>query len=56
MELSKEQLDAIEAVKGKRDPKKWDLRCKRYLAANKKTSTINTKPSVENTVKVEKTS
>ena len=24
-------LDAIEAVKGKRDPVYWDGRCKRYL-------------------------
>jgi len=35
-ELSTEMLDAIEAVKGKRNPSLWDPRCEQYLAKNKK--------------------
>ena len=35
-ELSSEMLDAIEAVKGKRNPALWDNRCKQYLENNKK--------------------
>ena len=31
MELTEEQLDAVEAVKGRRDPASWDGRCKRYM-------------------------
>jgi len=31
MALSEEQLDAIEAVKGKRNPALWDPRCQQYL-------------------------
>jgi hypothetical protein len=31
LEITEEMLDAIEAVKGKRDPVYWDGRCKRYL-------------------------
>ena len=34
-EFTEEMLDAIEAVKGRRDPNYWDGRCKRYLE-NKK--------------------
>ena len=49
MELTKEQLDAIEAVKGKRNPALWDPRCAQYMA-NK------SKPSTKNTVKVDSTS
>ena len=29
MEITEEMLDAIEAVKGSRDPKYWDPRCRR---------------------------
>ena len=36
MELSKEQLDAVEAVKGTRNPALWDPRCQQYLEQNKK--------------------
>ena len=39
IEITEEMLDAIEAVKGRRDPKYWDPRCKRYMEkqrANKK--------------------
>ncbi len=31
MSLTTEQLDAIEAVKGKRNPALWDPRCQQYL-------------------------
>ena len=37
-ELSTEILDAIEAVKGKRNPALWDARCKQYLENNKKST------------------
>ena len=30
-DLTEEQLDAIEAVKGKRNPALWDPRCQQYL-------------------------
>ena len=49
MELTKEQLDAVEAVKGKRNPALWDPRCRRYMANNPK-------PSAKSTVKVDSTS
>ena len=49
MELSKEQLDAVEAVKGKRIPGLWDARCQQYLEQNKKGTT-------KSTVKVDSTS
>ena len=29
--ITEEMLDAIEAVKGRRDPAYWDGRCKRYM-------------------------
>ena len=31
MEITEAMLDAIEAVKGKRNPAYWDNRCKRYM-------------------------
>tara|TARA_B100000459_G_C8554519_1_gene191060 strand:- start:228 stop:371 length:144 start_codon:yes stop_codon:yes gene_type:complete len=31
MEFTEKMLDAIEAVKGRRDPAYWDSRCKRYM-------------------------
>ena len=31
MEITEKMLDAIEAVKGRRDPAYWDNRCKRYM-------------------------
>ena len=49
MELTKEQLDAIEAVKGKRNPALWDPRCEQYMANKSKSSS-------KNAVKVESTS
>jgi len=38
MDLTKEQLDAVEAVKGKRNPALWDPRCEQYMATKSKTS------------------
>ena len=35
MEFTEERLDAIEAVKGRRDPAYWDPRCRRYMEKNK---------------------
>ena len=31
MEITEKMLDAIEAVKGRRDPAYWDGRCKRFM-------------------------
>ena len=31
MEITEKMLDAIEAVKGRRDPAYWDGRCRRYM-------------------------
>ena len=49
MALSKEQLDAIEAVKGSRNPGLWDPRCQQYLDSKNKSIT-------KKTVKVDSTS
>ena len=46
MELTEEQLDAVEAVKGRRDPAYWDGRCKRYMENQE-----NLKKDVKNTKK-----
>ena len=31
LEITEEMLDAIEAVKGRREANYWDNRCKRYM-------------------------
>ena len=36
LEITEEMLDAIEAVKGRRDPNYWDGRCKRYMEIQEK--------------------
>ena len=36
MEITEKMLDAIEAVKGRRDPAYWDGRCKRYMEKQEK--------------------
>ena len=36
LEITEEMLDAIEAVKGRRDPNYWDGRCKRYMETQEK--------------------
>jgi hypothetical protein len=44
MEITEEMLDAIEAVKGKRNPALWDPRCRAYMneskAPKKKTTPV----------------
>ena len=35
IEITEEMLDAIEAVKGRRDPKYWDPQCRRYMEKQK---------------------
>ena len=37
IEFTEEMLDAIEAVKGTRNPQYWDPRCKRYYNEQQKT-------------------
>jgi len=32
MELTEEQLNAVEAVKGRRDAAYWDPKCRKYYA------------------------
>ena len=36
IEITDEMLDAIEAVKGKRNPALWDPRCVQYMRNNSK--------------------
>ena len=31
IEITEEMLDAIEAVKGRREPQYWDPQCRRYM-------------------------
>ena len=38
IEITKEMLDAIEAVKGKRNPALWDPRCEQYMRNNEKST------------------
>ena len=35
IEITEEMLDAIEAVKGRREPQYWDNRCRRYMEKQK---------------------
>ena len=35
IEITEEMLDAIEVVKGRRDPNYWDPRCRRYMESQK---------------------
>jgi len=35
IEITEEMLDAIEAVKGRRDAKYWDPQCRRYMESQK---------------------
>ncbi len=36
LEITEEMLDAIEAVKGRREANYWDNRCKRYMENQQK--------------------
>ena len=46
IEVTEKMLDAIEAVKGRRDPKYWDPQCRRYMKKQQAT-----KKSVKKTEK-----
>ena len=46
LEITEEMLDAIEAVKGRRDPNYWDNNCKRYMESQQ-----NSKKDVKKTEK-----
>tara|TARA_R100001443_G_scaffold522_3_gene2136 strand:+ start:7139 stop:7291 length:153 start_codon:yes stop_codon:yes gene_type:complete len=46
LEITEEMLDAIEAVKGRREAAYWDNRCKRYMESQQ-----NCKIDVKNTKK-----
>ena len=35
IEITDEMLDAIEAVKGRREPQYWDPQCRRYMEKQK---------------------
>ena len=35
IEITEEMLDAIEAVKGRREPQYWDHQCRRYMESQK---------------------
>ena len=37
LEITEEMLDAIEAVKGRREANYWDNRCKRYMEQQQNT-------------------
>ena len=45
--ITEEMLDAIEAVKGVRDPNYWDPNCKRYLENQNKGLEKKTKDELE---------
>lgn len=47
MEVTSEMLDAIEAVKGKRNPQLWDPRCAQYMEKKSKGDTSSSKPAVK---------
>ena len=46
MEITEAMLDAIEDVKGRRDPAYWDGRCRRYMEKQE-----NLKKDVKNSKK-----
>jgi hypothetical protein len=46
MEITEKMLDAIEAVKGRRDPAYWDGRCKKYMEKQKNNQNL-TKDELE---------
>jgi len=37
LEITEEMLDAIEAVKGRREPNYWDPECRKYYESQQKT-------------------
>ena len=46
LEITEDMLDAIEAVKGRRNPNYWDPECSKYYEAQQ-----NSKKDVKNTKK-----
>ena len=46
IEFTEEMLDAIEAVKGRRDPNYWDPQCRRYMEKQKNLTNL-TKDELE---------
>ena len=46
LEITEDMLDAIEAVKGRRESQYWDPECRKYYEAQQ-----NTKKDVKNTKK-----
>tara|TARA_R100001463_G_scaffold134509_1_gene196757 strand:+ start:94 stop:279 length:186 start_codon:yes stop_codon:yes gene_type:complete len=61
MSLTEEQLDVIEAVKGRREAGLWDNRCEKYMNKQKKAKPaikkpLETKTSEEKAEKVDSTS
>jgi hypothetical protein len=44
IEITEEMLDAIEAVKGRREPQYWDHQCRRYLENEKAKAKAVKKP------------
>ena len=44
IEFTEEMLDAIEAVKGNRNPNYWDARCRRYMENTKNSKKDAKKP------------
>ena len=47
MEITEKMLDAIEAVKGRRNPAYWDARCRRYMENQEKNLPNMTKAELE---------
>ena len=41
IEITEEMLDAIEAVKGRREPQYWDHQCRRYMEKQKKLNNLS---------------
>jgi|TARA_Y100000052_G_scaffold22369_1_gene23122 hypothetical protein len=44
IKITEEMLDAIEAVKGRREPNYWDPQCRRYMEKQKPKSKAVKKP------------
>ena len=41
IEITEEMLDAIEAVKGRREPQYWDHQCRRYMEKQKNLNNLS---------------
>tara|TARA_R100000152_G_scaffold19478_1_gene11806 strand:+ start:797 stop:949 length:153 start_codon:yes stop_codon:yes gene_type:complete len=47
-ELTKEQLDVVEELKGRRDAGLWDPRCRQYFEAKAKKETTSAVKEADN--------